>query len=187
MLVDYQQFECLFLDPDSLRNVFVYLCNKSFHCVGDPITATILTMICTDLQVNITETGIALFKNHHTCVYPFSVMNDRQREWVRQTVSECAECCRHLTYTRSITGGSINCIFRPPLGPAPVAPDRVRKINPTSVLTAFCDAVMRSTGITNLMKTTICNIVLQRVSTAVHIDRRTVQKLNEYMQQRVQP
>lgn len=84
-----------FFMGDDLKRMFHYFCETSIGHVLDPISETICLMSTSPLQLTITEIGVTFFKDKHTHVYPFSMMNDRQKEYIKNIIRDV------LTHQRS--------------------------------------------------------------------------------------
>lgn len=75
-----------FFSENELPRLFHYFCETSVGEIVDPITETITLMTTSPIELIVTETGVTLFKNRSTHVYPYSKMTAGQKEYVRKTI-----------------------------------------------------------------------------------------------------
>lgn len=77
-----EQLYTLFLEPEPLQRIFVYMCRASTH---DPISETARLMLTTPVQLHVSRFGLGLFKG--CAVFPFSYMSKEQRQWLFELLS----------------------------------------------------------------------------------------------------
>lgn len=162
--IDIHRFKDLFLTGESLRKTLVYLCNTVQGHVMDPITYTLCMMITTPVQIMLTQVGVAAFKDKNTSVFPYKLMTEEQKQFLRDFVTDTETHVTGLIASVQIGGGCVLC-------------KRVKRpsefLDAGAVLSAFCQSVQSSKTHTNpVMQRSICNIVIQRVggqvSTCLH-------------------
>ena len=167
----FQRFTELFLKGENLRDMMVYMCNTCTSDVQDPITHTICTFLSTPVRISITKIGLAPFQGCNTAIFPFFCMREEQKLLLLEIIQFMQENGR-ATLSTQMGGG----------GMATLKPDGQRVYLDTSeVIFQFFQATKESerTGMKTQVRDKVCNIILQRVCSAVHIPRRT---LNEIME-----
>lgn len=73
----------LFLNPDTLERVFLYMCKTAVTC-ADPITESVKAMLCNQIQFSVSRCGLGIIKGQP--VFPYSFMTTEQRQWVYELV-----------------------------------------------------------------------------------------------------
>ncbi|EKX33636.1 hypothetical protein GUITHDRAFT_147764 [Guillardia theta CCMP2712] len=167
----FQRFTKLFLVGENLRDMMVYMCNTCTSDVQDPITHTICIFLSTPVRISITKIGLAPFQGFNTAIFPFFCMREEQKHLLLEILQFMQENSR-ATLSTQMGGG----------GMATLKPDGQRIYLDTSeVIFQFFQATKESerTGMKAHVRDKVCNIILQRVCSAVHIPRRT---LNEIME-----
>lgn len=170
--MDTDRFIKLFLTGDSLCKMIAYLCNNSHGTVTDPITNVLHAMITSPLQIMLTQVGVAPFKDRNTLVFPYRLMNEDQKDFLRSFVEEMEHEITGTVASVQIGGG---CVLT-----QQQSSSRGREItlDYTSVLSAFCTNVARSKTHTNVsVQRAVCNIVIQRIGSMVHLDRTKMQTI----------
>lgn len=136
-----------------------YLCNKRPPDTCDPITATVLDMITSKLQFCLTPLGLLPFKGKADLLYPYHMMTESQKEFLRTCLAESS------TYTTS--------------NDAVVFSMEQEKLDPVAVLKAMCCKILESNVHADRnVKIGICNILLQRVQSMTPISKGAQQRLN---------
>jgi len=165
---------------DALLQLLPYL-SKSFaenkrneECSHDPITATIIIFLTCPVQLALTEVGAILFQGHSALVYPFNLMENKQREFLRR--------CLERQQEWNIYNGAI--VFKQPKSKENLT------LSSSAVLLAFCQKVIQATpgqsGESTLspsQRLAICNIILQRVQGYVQIEKQVQKELNDWLKE----
>ncbi len=163
---------------EALLQLLPYL-SKSFaenkrneECPHDPITATLIIFLTCPVQLALTEVGAMLFQGHSFLVYPFNLMESRQRDFLRR--------CLERQQEWNIYNGAI--VFRQPKGQGNLT------LSSSSVLLAFCQKVIHApqsqageSSLSPSQRLAICNIILQRVQGYVQIEKQVQKELNEWL------
>jgi len=133
----------------------------------DPITGTVVVFMTCPLQLALTEVGAMLFQGHSSLVFPFNLMTERQKTFLRECLSRREEW---NIYNNTV-------VFRKRKG----QPDRV--LAPASVLTSLCQKVLcgGKAHPSQKQRIAVCNIILQRVQGYVPIDKNVQRQLNEWL------
>ena len=154
-----------FFAGDSLKRVLTYLCNARAPGAWDPITATVVDLLTGRLQLTLTPAGLLPFKGKTALVYPYHMMSPAQKELPRGLLEDRS----------SFVVCSDSVVFHWREGD----PER---LDPVPVLLAMCQGVL-ATLIHEDHKVSvgICNILLQRVQSAVPISRGAQQELNSLL------
>jgi hypothetical protein len=163
------------LDQESLRRLLPYL-TKTFSedkrnadSKHDPITATVIVFLTSPLQLALTEVGATLFQGHASLVFPFNLMSERQKGFVRACLGRPAEW--------SVLNGAV--VFRRRRG------EPGRCLSPSAVLLALCENLLRDRQAlppaAAKQRLAVCNIILQRVQGYVPINKPVQKQLNDWL------
>lgn len=168
--MDPKAFVDKFLRGDSLCRVIVYLCNNCQGTVTDPITSVLHFMITSPVQVTLTQVGVAPFRDRSTLVFPYRLMTEEQRSLLRSFVENIENEVSGSVASVQIGGG---CVLSKP------SQENVY-LESVDVLLAFCQTVsMSKTHKSRATQRAVCNIVLQRIGSLVHLDRSQMQKITK--------
>ena len=130
----------------------------------DPITATVITFLTSPLQLTLTEVGAVLFQGHGTLIYPYNLMSERQKVFVRAALDRREEW--------NIYHDAV--VFRRSQGTLLLPPARV--------LLVLCAKVLESSVHQDPQRrVALCNIILQRVQGYVRIDKPVQRELNDWL------
>jgi hypothetical protein len=163
------------LNDEALLHMLPYMCkietedrrNSDRH---DAITSTVVTFMSCPLQLSLTEVGASVFQGRATLVYPYNLMSDRQRKFVRECINRRSEW---NLFNEAV-------VFRKTKGPGVGQPTLV--LQPASVLVTLCTKVFESSAHTEPKKrVALCNIILQRVQGYIPIDKPVQRQLNEWL------
>jgi len=160
------------LSPEALLDLLPYM-TKAFaedkrnaDCKHDPITATVIIFLTCPLQLCLTEVGAMLFQGHSSLVFPFNLMSERQKGFVRSCLDRRAEW--------GVYNGAV--VFRKPRGQPALT------LGASAVLLALCRKLLEGQPEAALrQRTAVCNIILQRVQGYVAVDRPVQRELNEWL------
>ena len=165
-------FEAEFAPPEALLRLVPYFCaceedtRRSGRC--DPISNTVVTMLTSPLRMALSEVGLMPFYGASRLLYPFDLMTEAQKAYVRACLARTDEwsvCNDTVVFRRSKASAT--------LSPAPV-------------LTAMCTKVFDAgTRLGESRRTGLCNILLQRVQGYVRVDRPVQQALNVWLRERL--
>lgn len=184
-----RKFISLFLEGEQLQKVMKYLCETSLGQVTDPITDVVCVMITSPLAFVITEVGVAPFKDKFTHVYPYSHMNREQRAFIRSVVESHRDSAGSVSNTKNATaslqmGGG--CIIEIPNSDHANNKGQQRNqplyLKAENVLECLCRSVIgnsTTSGGEKWKRHGVCSIILQRVSSSIHIPRETLQRIGE--------
>lgn len=169
------RYKALFLTGPPLRNMLVYMCNSYTNEVNDPITHTLCTFLTTPITLNITKTGLAPFKDCNMAVYPFFCMTASQKAFLLEALAFMQD--HNLATLSSRMGGG---------GMAALNAKHPRDyLDTVEVLTQFTIATRDSGHVNETIRDNICNIILQRVCSTVHIPRTTLTKVMGNMREQL--
>lgn len=171
-----QNMEQEFLYEDALLQLIPYMAKavsedrRQIESKYDPITATAILFLTSPLQLALTEVGAMLFQGRASMVYPYALMSDRQRSFLRDCIHRSAEWNIYnetLMFKRSRN--------EPP-----------RTIRQSAVLIALCSKVLSAKAKKDLRpRLALCNIILQRIQGYVAIDKQVQKELNEWLAARL--
>jgi hypothetical protein len=130
----------------------------------DPITATIITFLTAPLQLSLTEVGAVIFQGHGTLIYPYNLMTERQKEFIRAALGRREEW--NVYHDKVVFRRSKSTLL----------------LNPSRVLLALCAKLLGS-GVPPDpgRRVALCNIILQRVQGYVRIDKPVQRDLNDWL------
>ena len=130
----------------------------------DPISSTLVVFMSRPIELILNEVGAIPFQDRPTLVFPYRLMNARQKAFLRQCIAHTDEwsVCNDAT------------VFHRP--PAPIlAP-------PTHVLTVMCECILRGkTQHDHKTRIGLCNIILQRVRSRIPVNANTHREVNEWV------
>ena len=133
----------------------------------DPITSAVITFLSTPLHLCLTGVGAMLFHGRATLIYPYNLMSEGQKQFVRTCLDQRKEW--------NIYNDTV--VFR--RSKAPV------NLCPSAVLTTLCRKMFDSQTHTEpARRIALCNIILQRVQGYVRIDKDVQRQLNDWLAQR---
>jgi len=151
-----------FFTGDSLARLLVYLCNTRAPGAWDPITATVLEMLSGRLQLCLSASGLVPFRARASMVYPFHMMSQEQKEFLREALERREAYC--------VCNDAI--LFYHRQG----EPERLETV---SVLGSMCKSVLASkVHEDHQVRVGVCNILLQRVQSSIVISKAAQQELN---------
>lgn len=163
------------LGEDSLLHMFPYMCKieaeddgPAAACRHDPITNTVITFLTCPLHLGLTEVGAMVFQGRSSLVYPYNLMSERQKGFVRDCLSRREEW--------NIFNEAV--VFRRSKAAQPIM------IEPQAVLVALCRKVLLPSEASEAdaaRRVALCNIILQRVQGYIPIDKPVQRYLNEWM------
>ena len=135
----------------------------------DPITATVIIFLNCPLQLGLTEVGAMLFQNHASLVFPFNLMSERQKTYLRACLERPSEW--------SVLNNAV--VFKKRRG------EPSRTLAPSAVLLSLCRKMLdqqdTSAKRSPQQRLAVCNIILQRVQGYVPIDKPIQKQLNEWL------
>ena len=151
-----------FFNAEGLQRVVTYLCNVRLPGSQDPVTSTVLDLLTGRLQFCLTETGLVPFKGKAGVVYPYHMMTQPQKTFLRESLS-----ARHLY---CVCNDAV--VFYPGSGD-------VERLGAVEVLEALCSRILASKiHADSRVRIGICNIILQRVQSVVPLSKNVQQRLN---------
>ena len=164
------------LDPESLLRILPYMTKaysedkRNADCKHDPITATTIVFLTSPLHLSLTQVGAMLFQGHSALVYPFNLMSERQKAYLRTCLDRQQEW---NIYNNAI-------VFKRRRG------EPGKTLSPACVLTSLCKKLLEGKSQpSQRQRLAICNIILQRVQGYVPIDRGVQRHLNEWLSSNV--
>lgn len=178
-----------FLDAEAIHRILPYMAkatsesSRSAELKHDPITATAIVFLTCPLQLGLTEVGAMVFQGHASLVYPYSLMSDRQKQFVRECLSRRSEW--------SICNGCV--LFR---RSKPDSKETARRtLQQSTVLVALCDRIANSASGRRAAeggaadqggrgRLALCNIILQRLQGYVTIHKPVQKELNDWLASR---
>jgi hypothetical protein len=194
-----ENIEDQLMDPESLAHMFPYMCKitaeegadpdpaprdgrpkdkpASAASRHDPITSTAIAFLTCPLQLGLTEVGAMLFQGRSSLVYPYNLMSDRQKGFVREALSRRAEW--NLFNEVVVFKRTQHQQGRPGGGAAGAGG---LTLAPSAVLVALCTKVFESSAHPDpKRRVALCNIILQRVQGYIPIDKPVQRELNEWL------
>jgi hypothetical protein len=165
-------------DEASLARMLPYMCKIEaehqhtqhftlrFDRPTDPITATVISLLTSPLQLCLNEVGIIPLVGRCKLIFPYNLMTDTQRHFV--------DACLQRTDEWNICNGHV--LFKPP--------QKQLFIPPTGVFKALCENIFRSqTHPEHNAKMGLCNIILQRVKGSIPFTKSVQRDLNTWLQE----
>ena len=200
-----ENIEARLMDQGSLSQMFPYMCKITAEDPGssrhDPITSTAITFLTCPVQLGLTEVGATLFQGRSSLVYPYNLMSDSQKDFVREALSRREEwniyndavvfrrsqprqqaqpqpAQKNQKSLQAQQGGA-----PPPRTQAQQhSPPTARTLAPAAVLVALCSKVFESSAHPDpRRRVALCNIILQRVQGYIPIDKPVQRQLNEWL------
>lgn len=161
----------LFFRGIRLKRMIIYICNSCTADIRDPITHTICLFLTSPVVLNITKTGLAPFRGSNTSVYPYNCMDAEQKEFLLECLDSMQERDLGVLSTQMGGGGMATLITN----------EEKHYISQVDILTQFCIAVKENNVLRkNIMKENLCNMVIQKVCSVVHVPRSTLSEV-QYM------
>ena len=155
----------VFFHSEGLQRILTYLCNARLPGAWDPVTSTVLDLLTGRLQFCLTAEGLVPFKGKATLVYPYHMMTQEQKTFLREAISDRARFC--------ICNDAL--MFHACEGD----PERLDHVD---VLEAMCSRILASNVHGDYkVRVGVCNIILQRIQSTVTITRNVQQRLNEVL------
>ena len=167
-----ENLESEFLHPEALLLLIPYMAKavaedrRQVESKYDPITATAIIFLTSPLQLALTEVGAMLFQGRASMVYPFALMSERQRAYVRE--------CLQRRQEWNIYNDAV--MFKRSRG------EPQRTVKQSAVLIALCTKVLSAKADRDVRpRLALCNIILQRIQGYVAIDKPVQKELNEWL------
>ena len=152
----------VFFTPESLQRIIPFFCNARQPGAWDPVTSTVLELLTGKLHFCLTSVGLAPFKGKPSLVFPYHMMTPEQKEYLREKLEDRGSYC--------VCNDSV--LF------SRTSLDEER-MDQLGVLEALCSRILASTVHAEAgVKIGVCNIILQRIQSAVPISRHVQQQLN---------
>lgn len=177
----------VFLRGTALERVIQYFCETNIGHVMDPINDVLCLMLTTPLQPTITESGVSFFRNRSTFVLPYSHMTQSQIDYTREVVREFTNISSPSAAARAGVQMGGGCVIRASREYANQKSKpqnetngntRTDFLDPYEVVASTCKLVFNSKDHTDpALRYNICNIILQRVQSTVHLSKEVQQKL----------
>jgi hypothetical protein len=152
----------IFFDSDGIQRMLTFLCNARLPSNCDPVTSTVVDMLTGRLQFCLTSEGLSPFRGKADMVFPYHMMNQRQKNFLRDALS-----VRSSYY---VCNDAV--VFH-------VAPGALERLDHLGVLEGVCSRIIASNvHEEHRVRVGVCNIILQRVQSVVPISRHVQQRLN---------
>lgn len=167
------EFVDVFTGFYTLKLLIARACNQASPYTTDPITDVACSMIRAPLEIAVSTQGLIMFKDVPNIVLPFAYMHEYQKTYLYDLVS--ASSAQHTVVTRS------NCICVTFTGES-----KTYRLDVKHVLVTICACIMNADSVTPVSRRTklaLCNLVLQRIGSAVHISHEVFMFLYEKMHQ----
>lgn len=164
-------FVGLFTDPCTLETLIARACNHAAPYATDPITDVACAMIRAPLEISVSSLGLVMFKDVPNIVLPFGQMRPEQKLCLHELISDPGP--DRAVVSRS----SCLCVTFP-------GETKSRRLDVKDVLIAVCSAIMNGSGVgvvSPRTKLALCNLVLQRIGSVVHISHEVFVFLYERM------
>lgn len=159
-------------DAESLLGVLPYMCkieSESARLQHDPITSAVAAFLKCPLQLSLTEVGVMPFAGRAALVYPYNLMTERQKQFLRD--------CLALTDEWNVYNDTV--VFKRSKEPV--------MLPPGEVLIAACQKIYESRVHEDpRVRVGVCNVVLQRVQGHIAIDKPVQRELNAWLQGRLE-
>lgn len=158
----------LFFKGCRLKRMIIYICNSCTADIRDPITHTMCLFLTSPIVLNITKTGLSPFRGSNTSVYPYSCMDKEQMEFLLECLDTMQSQDLGVLSTQMGGGGMATLI----------TPEEKHYVSQAEVLTQFCVSVKETSILkTPVMKENLCNMVIQKICSIVHIPRSTLSEV----------
>jgi hypothetical protein len=152
----------VFFDTDGIQRMLTFLCNARLPGNWDPVTSTVVDMLTGRLQFCLTSEGLCPFRGKADMVFPYHMMNQRQKNFLRDALSVRSSYC--------VCNDAV--VFHPASG-------LMDRLDHLCVLEGVCSRILASNiHEEHRVRVGVCNIILQRVQSVVPISRQVQQKLN---------
>jgi hypothetical protein len=150
-----------------LPNTIAVLCESHTTSHKDPVTQTILIMLKTQLQIQLTAVGLQPFKGRDL-TFPYQKMSAEQKECLKQILTDEQNERQWGVYEHAIS-------YRHKAATEPAQ----NTLTPLDVLQALCTTILKSVAYPDRrMRVAVCNILLQRVQANIAVDKHTLRELN---------
>ena len=190
-----ENIEARLMDQGSLGQMFPYMCKITAEDPGssrhDPITSTAITFLTCPVQLGLTEVGATLFQGKSSLIYPYNLMSDSQKDFVREALSRREEWNIYndaVVFRRSQPrqppqkNQKALQAHPPRTQTQQQSPPPARTLAPAAVLVALCSKVFESSAHPDpRRRVALCNIILQRVQGYIPIDKPVQRQLNEWL------
>lgn len=155
----------VFFDSDGLQRMLTFMCNARLPGSWDPVTSTVVDMLTGKLQFCLTSEGLLPFRGKADLVFPFHMMSQKQKNFLRDALSVRSSYC--------VCNGAV--VFHA----TPGVPERLDHLK---VLDGVCSRILASrVHEEHRVRVGVCNIILQRVQSIVPISRGVQQRLNSVL------
>ena len=164
----------MFADTASLQVLIARGCNQALPFVSDPITDLACSMIRAPLEVCVSLQGVQMFKEKPDIVLPFACMRPEQRAFLHDMLANS-----HQLHTLAVRNNCVCVKFAS-------ATTKPRRLSVRDVLSAVVKAIMQGQAVSVInetIRTSLCNLVLQRIGSAVHISHENFVFLFQYMRE----
>jgi hypothetical protein len=152
----------VFFTPESLQMIIPFFCNSRQPGAWDPVTSTVLELLTGKLHFCLTSSGLAPFKGKPSLVFPYHMMTCAQKDFLREKLEDRGSYC---VCNDSVLFHRMN--------------REEERLDQLAVLEALCSRILASSVHSeSSVRVGICNIILQRVQSAVPISRHVQQQLN---------
>ena len=158
----------MFLSGDSLSQIFTHACNSTIGFVTDPITDTLCTMIKTPVNITLTTKGLMMFRESPGIILPYLQMNKQQKNMITEFLSD--QNPHNVNISRF--QNSVHVTFK-------CEKHKDVHVDVSEVLLCACTKLMEETQketktpeelyLKRRKGLRICNIILQRIKSVVHI------------------
>jgi hypothetical protein len=159
-----EEFRELFLSKDALKVFFIYMCKINVES-ADPILDTLTTILTQPITFCVNKYGLILFKQ--ATPIPFSILQPDQRQLIFQmcsslssdvhTFAAFASSINPLTYVVENERITFNVV--------------IPKLDPRVVILMLIECLQ----IDSKNYTLLFNLILQRLSSRVHLNRELVE------------
>ena len=155
-----------FFSPISkMRSTLVLLCDCHTTPQADPVTHTVMIMIASPLQIQLTAVGWQPFKGKEL-TFPYQKMDAEQKEAIKSLLTDETQRQQWGMYEHAV-------MYRKTTAPLALP------LKTLDVLEALCTTVLKSAAYTDKrIRVAVCNILLQRVQASIPVDKNTLRELN---------
>lgn len=163
-MTEERVIQAFFGDKACIQNTTAILCESHPPTHPDPVTQTLVTMIASPLQIQLTAVGWQPFKGKELTL-PYQSMNQEQKEALKTLMKEDEGQWNAYEYAT---------VYRRRAGQKGVT-----ALRSLDVLEALCDMILKSAAYPDRrVRVAVCNILLQRVQASIPVDKNTLRDLN---------
>ena len=168
---DRAVFDAFFTPKSQMQVTLAILCDSHATTPQDPVTHTVLTMLTSPMQIQLTALGWQPFKGKEL-TFPFQRMTHDQKNVIKTLLTDEGVQAQWRIHEHAL-------VFRPKAVQRPAEAPCLH-LPPLDVLEAMCATILHTnTYPDRRLRVAVCNILLQRVQASVPVEKKTLTVLNQ--------